>query len=258
MNETACVEFLVVNCGSSAVRERDGKIDIRFRPAMLTRAALDGLVYLLHERHWRRAVAAMHIGDGWRHEVLPHRREAAIDRLLSLVAHHQLRMHEKVLRRARPLHSIPPGSPMGWAYQIWQQCSRRAPSRDLCQALSGEMRGRYVWIDALGGKGELIMTEVGGGFPRAVSAALNPAVGSRIEDLPDDAFGRYCAEAYGAIAGTGTPALEDVDAIMTPPEGEPVRRRYCRLILPFRSRAGHARLLGLSFENLAIDLRRAS
>jgi hypothetical protein len=51
--------------------------------------------------------------------------------------------------------------------------------------------------------------------------------------------------------------MEDVDAILRPPNGKSVRRRYSRLILPFRSPNGNARLLGISFENPAVDLRRA-
>lgn len=256
MTELECVDFLIVNCGCGAVRQLDRNIQVRFRPSVLAEAAFDGLAILLHDRQWQRAVASMFIGGTWQHEVLPRNLEAAIERIKALVVHHQLRMGEKVLRKTRPLHSIPTGSPMGWVFQVWQRRSHLEPSRDLRRTLAEEMGGRYAWIDAVGPNCQLIMAEVGRGFPDPVRATLNPGLGSRVEDQPDNAFGRYCAEAYGAIARSGEPTLEDVDAIMTPPGREPVRRRYSRLILPFRAAGGHVRLLGLSFENLAIDLRR--
>jgi hypothetical protein len=256
MSEQECVEFLVANCGFGAVRQLDRNIEVRFRPSELAQATFDGLATLLHERHWQRAVAAMFTGGTWQHEVLPRNREVAFERIKAIVVHHQLRMSEKVLRQARPLHAIPRGSPMGWVYQVWQRRPRLTASHDLRRSLAEETRGRYAWIDVIGPRCELIMSEVGSGFPASVCAALNPGLGNRVEDQPDNAFGRYCAEAYGAIADSGEPVLEDVDAIMTPPGREPVRRRYSRLILPFRSVGGHVRLLGLSFENLAIDLRR--
>ena len=251
-----CVDFLVINCGLAAVQLINGSVHTRFRPSKLAAGAFEGLVFFLHDRRWRRAAASTFVEGKWRFEVLPHDREGAIDRVKAIVTQHRLLMGDAVLREERSLRSIPTGSPMHWALQVWQRQSFLAPTRRMQRSLVEETQGRYVWIDAVGDDCELIMTEIGSGFPEPVRAALTPGVGGRLRDQPDDAFGRYCAEAYGAVAQCNAPMLEDIDAVMTPPSGRPVRRRYSRLILPFRSSGGRARLLGLSFENLAIDLRR--
>jgi hypothetical protein len=251
-----CVEFLVVNCGLAAVRLINGCAHVRFRPSKLAAGAFEGLVFFLHDRSWRRAVVSMFIEGRWHPELLPVERDGAIDRVKAIVLQHRLLGGDAVVREERSLRSIPTGSPMHWALQVWQRQGLASPTRNMQRSLVEETQGRYVWIDAVGDDCELIMTEIGGGFPDPVRAALTPGVGGRLQDQPDDAFGRYCAEAYGAVAAANAPMLEDIDAIVTPPSGRPVRRRYSRLILPFRSSGGRARLLGLSFENLAIDLRR--
>lgn len=256
LSEAECVKFLVVNCGFGAVRSRDCNLEVKFRPSLLAPKTFEGLAMLLLEGDWQRAMASMFIDEKWQHEILPRGCEAAIERISSIVTEHRLRPCEKVLRQSRPLHTIPASSPMGWAYHVWQQRPHVAPSNDLRSSLAQQTNGRYTWIDAIGPRCELILAELGRGFPASVHATLNPGLGSRVEDQPDNEFGRYCADAYGAVARSRQPVLEDIDAIITPPGQEPVRRRYSRLILPFRSANGGVRLLGLSMENLAIDLRR--
>jgi hypothetical protein len=251
-----CVDFLVINCGLAAVQLINGSVHVRLKPSRIAAGAFEGLIFFLHDRRWRRAAASTFVEGKWRFEVLPADRERAIDRVKAIVTQHLI--GGGVLREERSLRSIPTGSPMHWALQVWQQQSFLKPTLKLQRSLAEETHGRYVWIDAVGGNRELIMTEVGGGFPNPVRDALRPGLGSRVQDQPDDVFGRYCAEAYGAAAACNAPMLEDIDAFVIPPSCQPVRRRYSRLILPFRSSGGHARLLGLSFENLAVDLRRCA
>jgi hypothetical protein len=256
MSDQGCLDFLIRNCGFAAVRQLGNNAQVRFRPFTLTEPAFYGLGYLLYHLPWQRAMASIYVDEAWRDEILPWDHRGALEYIAEIVNEHQLRLSEKVLRRARPLGTIPTGSPMDWAFHVWRHRPDLAPSEHRGRILTDVIRGRYAWIDAYGPGRELIMAEVGGGFPAPVHAALEPALGARIEDQPDNAFGRYCAEAYGKVARSGEPLLEDIDAMVTPPNGEPVRRRYSRLILPFRVSDDHTRLLGISFENLAIDLRR--
>jgi hypothetical protein len=251
------VDFRVINCRWAAIRHRRQHLHLRFRPAMVAEAALVELLYHACDMPWRRAAATMFIGNAWRDEILPVAPEEAVRRISSIVMKSQLRPGSTVLRRSRSVGSIPPNSPLGHALRCWRHRPDLASPGRLQAMLSGEVGGRYGWVHASTRKRELIMMEVGSGFPDAVRSLLNPGLGYRLEDQPDIAYGRYCADAYGAVARTQMPAMEDVDAIMRPPNGASVRRRYTRLILPFRSPNGNARLLGISFENSAVDLRRA-
>jgi len=256
-----CVDYLIVNLGFAAVRQLRGNLHIKFRPNVLTEAAFRRLGYLVYGLPWQRARVSIHIGDmprDWRDEILPWNRTEAIDRIIELVAEQQLRLSEKVLRRPRPIQTMPTGSPMHWAFHVWRHRPYLMPSENLERTLAEGIRGRYAWFDVFGPQREVIMAEVGAGFPAAVQAALEACIGARLQDQPNNAFGQYCAEAYGEAASSGEPVLEDIDAMVTPPDGKPLRRRYSRLILPFRVSDQHTRLLSISFENLAIDLRRCA
>ncbi len=259
MTRQQCIDYLIVNQGFAAVRQLYGNLHIKFRPYTLTEAAFRRLGYYLYGLPWQRVMATVHIGDmprDWRDEILPWDCMEAIDRIIELVAEQQLRLSEKVLRRPRPIRTMPTGSCMHWAFDVWRHRPYLMPSENLERTLTEGIRGRYAWFDVYNPQQEVIMAEVGAGFPAAVQAALEACVGRRLQNQPENAFGQYCAEAYGEAASSGEPLLEDIDAMVTPPDGKPVRRRYLRLILPFRVSARHTRLLSVSFEDLAIDLRR--
>jgi hypothetical protein len=257
----ACVDYLVRSLGFAVVRLRNGNLHLKICPQALTEAAFYRVGYLMYGLPWRRATVAMHVGGepcDWRHEILPWHCMEAIERIIECIAEQQMRLSEKVLRRPRPLGSMPKGSLMHWALDIWRHRPYLTPSENLERILAEAIRDRYAWFDVFFPQGEVVMAEVGGGFPAAVQAALEACKGARLQNHANDAFGRYCAEAYSEAARSGQPLLEDVDAMVTPPNGKPVRRRYSRLILPFRVSERHTRLLSVSFENLAIDLRRGA
>jgi len=251
------VDYRVINCRWAAIQHRRERLHLRFRPTMIAEAPLAELLYHIYDMPWRRAVATMFIGNAWLDEILPPDRDRVVRRISNIVLESQLRPGHTVLRRPRSIQSIPPNSPLQPALQAWRRGRDLGSSGRLQSVLCNEMRGRYFWVHTSNRKCELIMMEVGGGFPEAVRSALNPGLGYRLQDQPDIAYGRYCVDAYGTVARTQVPSMEDVDAILTPPNGKSVRRRYSRLILPFRSPNGNARLLGISFENPAVDLRRA-
>jgi hypothetical protein len=255
LTEQECVDFLIVNCGFAAIRIRDQIVHVRFRPETLAGGALAELLYRIYDTPWRRAAATTFVGGIWRHHVLPSDRDKVIAWFSAMDM--QRKARSAVLRHSRPADNIPERSPMGRVLQLWR-VQPHSPSRDLHKLLVHECERRYVWVD-VNENGSLIMAELGEGFPEPVEASLKPGIGYQLQDQPDVVFGAYCAEVYGATRKLGWPTLEDVDAIMTTPLGARFRRRYSRLILPFRSLSQRTRLLGVSFEDPGIDLRaRAS
>ena len=253
LTETEFVEFLTVNCGFAAIQFREHGIHVRFRPDMLAEKALAELLFRVYDAPWRRALATTFVDGAWRHDILPADRDRVIGRLSEIVMDRQAQSRRAVLRRSRPAQSVPALSPMGRILHEWH-ARPNAPSRELRSLLVHEIEGRYVWVNAYE-NGNLIMAEIGRGFPKRVGATLEPGLGYRLQDQPDVVFGRYCAEVYGAAASLGMPMLEDVDAMMRPPDGQLIRRQYSRLILPFQSATASTRLLGVSFEDPGIDLR---
>jgi hypothetical protein len=251
LTQDECIDFLIVNCGFAAIQIRDQIVHVRFRPETLAGGALAELLYRIYDTPWRRAAASTFVGGVWRHHVLPSDRDKVIEWFSAMDM--QRKARSAVLRHSRPAHNIPERSPMGRVLRQWR-AHPDSSAHDLRDVLVHDCEGRYVWVD-VNENGALIMSELGQGFPEPVEASLKPGIGYQLQDQPDVVFGAYCAEVYGAAGRLGWPTLEDVDAIMTTPFGGRFRRRYSRLILPFRSSAQRTRLLGVSFEDPGIDLR---
>lgn len=254
MSEREHVDYLIINCGFVAMQRLRQHLHVRFRPALVGGGALAQLLFRIYDDPWRRALATTFSDGAWRHAILPAAREAVVEHIANVVLAAQGQSHQAVLRRVREPMNVHEMSPMSRALHAWKRRCGTVQG-DLHRVLNEEIGGRYVWVNARP-SGELIMEEIGGGFPKTVDAALRPGVGHRLQDQPDMLFGRYCAEAYGHVAQSKMPMLEDVDAFVAPPLRGRIRRRYTRLILPFRSRRGGLRLLGVSLEDPGIDLRR--
>ena len=197
LTEKEYIDFLTINCGFAAFRLKEQSIHVQFRPDILAGKALVELLFRVYDAPWRRALATTFVKAAWRHDILPADRAQVIRRLSDMVMDSQTQPHRAVLRRSRPAQSVP--SPMGKILHEWHN-RPETPSRELRRALVQEIEGRYVWVNGCE-NGDLIMTEVGRGFPKRVGAALQPGIGHRLQDQPDVVFGRYCAEVYGTAAG---------------------------------------------------------
>ncbi len=68
-------------------------------------------------------------------------------------------------------------------------------------------------------------------------------------------YGWSCALAYERVLHRFSPDLQAVDAFVRWPETGRVRRRYKRLLMPFRTYAGEAHVLSATVEDPTIDLR---
>jgi hypothetical protein len=61
-------------------------------------------------------------------------------------------------------------------------------------------------------------------------------VGQRLRDFPDKAYGQWLADFYKAVATTGQPRYDIVDATITnPDDSKPYSTHYERLLLPWRT-----------------------
>lgn len=257
LTEQQLVDYLIINCGCAAIQHRQQVLYVRFRPALIGSAALGELVYHINEQPWRQVAGALFIDERWQDVILPSDRREAVNRVVETVKEAEQRRHSAVFRRARALDSIQPGSVLQAMLEGWRQRPQLSRPYVPLDGLVDQVCRRYVWVDARARSSELVLTMVGSGFPEPVRGTLVLGLGYRLEEQADLAYGQYCLEAYGQVAQSGVPLLEDVDAMIAPPNGQKMRRRYSRLILPFRLPSGNTRLLGISLEDLSIDLRRA-
>lgn len=86
----------------------------------------------------------------------------------------------------------------------------------------------------------------GDGFSVYDNFKLGQMVGRRLTDQPDPAYGQWTAVSYKECLQTGRPLADDIDAIIEADGHDSRRRRYQRLILRWRDRAGAVFLSGSS------------
>ena len=73
-------------------------------------------------------------------------------------------------------------------------------------------------------------------------------VGARVEDQPDPDYGRWVAQTYRSVLSENRPRFDFIDAVVQPPNAEPYRTRYDRLLLPWRMPSGERVVTAVSFK----------
>jgi hypothetical protein len=151
---------------------------------------------------------------------------------------------------------LTPTGPLRRALDFWRMMSGVWDADAMSPFLKRALADRYALYECQSDR-DFVFRAVGSGMPACALAALRASIGCRIEQLPDNAYGQSCAEFYQRSVEQSVPGLQDVDALVWWPQHGRLRRRYKRLLLPFRD-ADHQRLLlCVTAEDLTIDLRAA-
>jgi hypothetical protein len=71
-------------------------------------------------------------------------------------------------------------------------------------------------------------------------------LGRDLCDQPDNRFGRWSSKPYYEVVSQSAPRLDLVEAVIRPPNGQPMISRYERLLLPWRTSSGEFWVSGTS------------
>jgi hypothetical protein len=145
--------------------------------------------------------------------------------------------------------------PLSHCLRFWRDSSARGTIDDRWERASDILGGRLVAIKAEPVGHGTTIARVGDGLPSFAQIGLRRTIGFRVEDQPDTRYGRTCANTYEGVLTSGEPRLERIDAMVRWPKVGLVRRRYVRLILPFKESRQHTWLLSATAEDASIDLR---
>jgi hypothetical protein len=247
-------EYCVKNLGFVAVKARDFSHQIWVRPTHVAPAALAALLYWLADRKSPRTGVSYYADEQWAHEIHGSRALAA-QAIVARANSAQTQRQDAVRSRMREPADLSASSPLRPALEHWLASTGRSNGEHLESAKRQAVSGRYVLVHAPSCSSRIIIREVGPGLPASAKFWLSRTVGMRVEDQPDTVYGRLCATVYRHAKDLGQPVLDDVDAFVEWPGFGRQRRRYQRLILPFREKRGDVYLLGMSLEDSRIDLR---
>ena len=252
--------YLIVNLGFVEIATTPNGAKLRWRPRLVTDVTFVTALYFLTDNEPTRVLIEQHDDTAWSTSILG----TPMDEILSFLAT-QLQSNRGtkdyiVQTQSLELPSLARTDALYDLHNFWRNTNDGSSERALAavrEFARTQLKGRYVWMRRRSGR-PLCIDQVGPGFPDHIRQILHPAIGRSIDEIPDYWFSRYCFDEYTHVAIDNKPSLQNVDAYIHPPDGPSIRRRYRRLILPFKGLGGSTILLGASTEDRLIDLRRGA
>jgi hypothetical protein len=249
------IDEAIITLGFVEIQSRGRWARLRLCPESVAPIAFGRMMEWLIEAKIERFVLCCYQYGGWESRILP-LCKTSLHQLAGLVMEAKKAARGGDVRVRSIAAERTPAGPLQHALDFWRMTSGRWDAAATGLFFRRALADRYALYECRSDR-EFIFRDVGSGMPACALAALRASIGCRIEQLPDGAYGQSCAESYERSTTQGVPGLQDVDALVWWPQHGRLRRRYKRLLLPFRA-AGHERLLlCVTAEDLAIDLRTA-
>jgi hypothetical protein len=237
-------DFAVRNLGYVLIVDRPDFLRLRLRPLLVSSRAVAALFYYLAERRPRRAAIAW-FGDAWHDEVCGSAKDL-FARLTALL-HTSTRGHvpEPYIATRRNLDTVlsPDGHPFAPLLRAWLKGSR--------DDLVATAREYGLWDRANiaerdPSRGDFFFRHVGKAIQLYSPEWGARAVGRRLAEQPDHAYGRWIEAGCAAADDSRMARCELVHASVNWRDGEVRRWRYERLMLPFETGDGRRVVMSIS------------
>lgn len=216
---------------------------LQFRAGSVGGATLGSLKPYLQNAAPDKPVGLVYFASGWMEEVYTEP-QPLLRRLTALAALREPRMRDLFMRQtSRP--DDPAAGLLGQLYALWRDSGGRLGpgARDFLRRSGLEQR---TVLSEAHGDGSIRVVASGAGFSIYDSFQMQQLVGRPIAEQPDQAYGQWVAQAYADCRDAATPLADAIDAIVEAPDHDPRRRRYQRLILPWRDAENRLLLSGSS------------
>lgn len=227
---------------------------LQFRAGMVSRAALETLKPYLTRAVAKKPVALVFYASGWLEEAYV-AAEPLIARMQEVAPMREARMRDQFIRHSH--------QPRDWLYHAHHELSGLFELWRFVDGVYSEPVHRYMQRSGLQERtvrirpdndGELYVDNSGSGFTVYDNFSFHDMRRRRIDDQPDQAYGRWVADAYRQALRDGAPQIDDIDAIIEQPGHDPRRRRYQRVILRWKLPGEGLLLTGSSLLNQNISI----
>lgn len=261
LSQEECLDYAVKNLGYAVIRRRRSGIELSWRPEIITDITLAGIFYEVGDFAEYALAARWFQGTEWRFRVLPADYCARIEAIGSLVRTERSRMRDRVVYKrmnAEDLSNSPVFAPLLERWRESCESGTRMLTDSFREHLLSASAGKYCFVRLTENADlppTLTLDELGCGFPRPVAEFLSPVVGQPLRLHKDVGFGDYVLRTYAEAANHEQPSAHIVDALIEPCGSIEIRRKYKRLILPFRDGEGRFLMAGVSAHDDSIDLR---
>ncbi|MEQ1647229.1 MAG: hypothetical protein ABL898_01470 [Hyphomicrobiaceae bacterium] len=246
-------DYVVRNLGFIEVVTQARAARIKMRPAVTSPAAFAALMYWLADHPFPRVMLSR-LEDEWRHEVIGDSRTATL-KLVAMMRRAADDRTTDFLRTPLDAGKLDESSPLLRLIRLRAELGRDLEFTRLEPVLNTALKGRFTICSADRDLTTLSIDAVGRGFAHEANYWLHRAVGTRLEDGPDQAFGAWASSDYRHVLKVGLSMLDDIDVVVDWPQLG--RRRYCykRLLVPLDIVDGRMRLLCATLQDRGIDLR---
>jgi hypothetical protein len=226
-------DFVVRNLGYVLIVDRSDFVRVRLRPLLVSSRTVAGLFYYLAERRPRRAAIAW-FGDAWHDEVCGNIKDlfARLSALLQASSRGPVAEPYIATKRSMDTLLAPPGHPFAPLLRAWLKGSR--------DDLLGTAREYGLWdranvVERDPVRGDFFFRHVGKAIQVYSSEWGSRAVGRRLGEQPDSAYGKWIEAGCAAVDESGMARCDLVHASVAWRDGEMRRWRYERLMLPFET-----------------------
>ena len=253
-------DYAVMNLGFVRIEPRASAASVWLRPEVVAPIAFIRLMRWLSEEKLDRVLFNWYADESWRHSMIG-KSTGTLDivhQIAAIVSLGIKKSHEcgDLLVRPTAAYLLPNENPLSQALQLWRDVSGVWGTRARMSSLRKILRDRFVLYENRA-ETEFVFKEFGDGMPECARSWLRASLGSRVEDHPDSQYGQSCAVSYQRVIERFEPELHDVDAVVWWPQHGKLRRRYKRLLLPFRDHSRCRLLLSATIEDSSINMRRA-
>jgi hypothetical protein len=238
------LDYIVRNLGYALIIDRPDFLRLRLRPLLVSSRTVAALFYYLAERSPQRTGISW-FGDVWRDEVCGHPKD--LFRRLTEILHASTRsdLTERFLSTRRSIDAIlnPAGHAFAPLLRAWLKGSR--------EDLIATARAHGLWDRAMLAerdpeRGDFVFRHSGGAIQLYDAGWGGQAVGRRISEQPDGAYGRWIEQGCAAVDEARSARVELVHALVAGPDCEPQRWRYERLMLPFQGKDDRRVVMSIS------------
>lgn len=238
------LDYIVRNMGYVLIIDSPQFVRLRLRPLLVSSRTVAALFYYLAERRPRRAAISWF--DEARHDEVCGDPKDLFRRLTDILhASTRAAAAEPFMATRRSMDAIlsPAGHPFEPLLRGWLKGARE----DLLEiARTCGLWDRAMIAERDPGRGDFVFRHSGGAIQLYGAAWGEKAVGRRISEQPDAAYGEWIERGCGAVDDARSARVELVHAAVTSPEGELRRWRYERLMLPFEAADGRRVVMSIS------------
>ena len=245
-------DYLISNMGWIGLTLRRGSWHIRLRPKVVSDCAVVGLLYWLRD-HPSRPSAISWLDKIWQLE-----RAESTEAAISLLGY--LLDRPNANTRSSPKFL---SKPSGKAEAIWTRASSTVlpllnmagPSPVLFAAMDHYFNKRWSLLEVDKGSLAVSVIKLGKGYPPLHPSFNSGAHGKLLSEIADQSYSDWVARSYQAVAESGQPICEEVDAVIRWPRLGEIRTRYLRVIIPVANFENSCRVMSASTNDSGIDLR---